>query len=122
MGELPMTGKEVASWLTQPKRVLALAAALGCMGAAHANQEPPTDVPPGGISTSPTISPPVDGPTIGPTPPGPICEYVPEQKRLPTVGCGFNDLGLPKAGIYICGKVSKFGECKEECTLDHCEE
>jgi hypothetical protein len=74
-----------------------------------------------GFSWSPTYNRCIsDYPLITPGPRGPTCEWNPVDEYLPAgVECGFNDIGLPVAGVFSCGKTLS---CERRCDFKQCRE
>lgn len=74
--------------------------------------------PPPSIDPNANSSTPPDQSTIGPAPSGPSCAWIPHDELKPDAGnCGFNDLSVPIAADYQCGKDS---QCNDICRFDHC--
>ena len=59
-----------------------------------------------------------DNDTIGPSSGGHKCEWSPHKEAKPDgLNCGFNDLSVPKTGVYECGKGD---DCQDTCVFESC--
>ena len=87
--------------------IVALAFGL-CMSFANAQE-----------SGSQSQSPQGDGSTMSPREGGGQCIWNPIQQQRSAPQCGFNDLGVPIAGLYDCGKDA---QCHDVCKFVRCVE
>ena len=62
------------------------------------------------------------GPSMGPAPAGPACEWVESRVEMGTPACGYNDLLAPKAGVFRCGSVNTGSRCERRCFFIECVE